>query len=100
MSITMKSSPCACIFVKLRVIRCSVPINYSSLTLTQLILRHTPNDALDVVALRLCVNGGTGLRVVDYSVIPTLVPGNTHAAAVMLAEKAADMVRAGGQLAH
>jgi choline dehydrogenase len=50
-------------------------------------------DALAVVDRRLRVNGVTGLRVVDCSVMPTLVSGNTHAAAVMLAEKAADMVR-------
>jgi choline dehydrogenase len=56
-------------------------------------------DALAVVDPRLCVNGVTGLRVVDCSVMPTLVSGNTHAAAVMLAEKAADMVREDGVLA-
>ena len=49
-------------------------------------------DPLAVVDARLRVKGVTGLRVVDCSVMPTLVSGNTHAAAVMLAEKAADMV--------
>jgi choline dehydrogenase len=53
-------------------------------------------DALAVVDPRLRVNGVTGLRVVDCSIMPTLVSGNTHAAAVMLAEKAADMVREDG----
>jgi choline dehydrogenase len=49
-----------------------------------------------LVAVRLCVNGVTGLRVVGCSVMSTLVPGNTHAAAVMLTKKAADMVREDG----
>jgi choline dehydrogenase len=46
-----------------------------------------------VVDARLRVHGVAGLRVVDCSVMPTLVSGNTHAGAVMLAEKAADMMR-------
>ena len=46
-----------------------------------------------VVDARLRVHGMAGLRVVDCSVMPTLVSGNTHAGAVMLAEKAADMMR-------
>ena len=51
------------------------------------------NDALAVVDTRLRVNGTTGLRVIDCSVMPTLVSGNTNAPAVMLAEKAVDMIR-------
>ncbi len=51
------------------------------------------SDPGAVVDIRLRVNGVSGLRVVDCSVMPTLVSGNTHAAAVMLAEKAADMIR-------
>ena len=50
-------------------------------------------DPMAVVDARLRVHGLQGLRVVDCSVMPTLVSGNTHAAAVMMAEKAVDMVR-------
>jgi len=46
-----------------------------------------------VVDARLRVHGVQGLRVVDCSVMPTLVSGNTHAAAVMMAEKAAEMMK-------
>jgi choline dehydrogenase len=56
-------------------------------------------DANAVVDTRLRVIGTTGLRVVDCSVMPTLVSGNTNAAAVMLAEKAADMIREDGKRA-
>ena len=50
-------------------------------------------DPLAVVDERLRVHGIGGLRVVDCSVMPTLVSGNTNAPAVMLAEKAVDMIR-------
>lgn len=50
-------------------------------------------DPLAVVDPRLRVNGVSGLRVIDCSVMPTLVSGNTNAPAVMLAEKAVDLIR-------
>ncbi|KQP12229.1 GMC family oxidoreductase [Pseudorhodoferax sp. Leaf267] len=51
---------------------------------------------LDVVDHRLRVHGLQGLRVVDASVMPTIVAGGLNATVVMIAEKAADMVRADG----
>jgi choline dehydrogenase len=52
------------------------------------------SDTLAVVDARLRVHGVAGLRVIDCSAMPTLVSGNTNAPAVMMAEKAVDLIRA------
>ena len=57
----------------------------------------SPNHVVDA---RLAVHGIEGLRVIDASIMPTVVTGNTNAAAVMIGEKGADLVRGAARLRH
>lgn len=51
------------------------------------------NDSMAVVDTQLRVRGVEGLRVIDASVMPTIIGGNTNAPTIMIAEKAADLLK-------
>lgn len=56
------------------------------------------NDPQAVVDSELRVHGMDGLRVVDASIMPTVPGGNTNAPTIMVAEKAADLIRHGAAM--
>ena len=64
---------------------------------TQTIFHPTGTCAIGpVVDNELRVQGFEGLRVVDASVMPSIVRGNTNAPTIVIAERAADLIRGAG----
>jgi choline dehydrogenase len=51
------------------------------------------NDPMAVVDAELRVHGLQNLRVIDASIMPHLVTGNTNAPTIMIAEKGVDLIR-------